>query len=106
MNLKKVAILGVATLSAVAMTACSNKTTTNSNGKKNKGTVALVTDGHGVDDHSFQQSAWTGILSYSKEHNLKRGTNGYQYFVTGSAANYETSLQEARDRRASCRERV
>ncbi|WP_240404599.1 BMP family lipoprotein [Lactobacillus mulieris] len=95
MNLKKVAILGVATLSAVAMTACSNKTTTNSNGKKNKGTVALVTDGHGVDDHSFQQSAWTGILSYSKEHNLKRGTNGYQYFVTGSAANYETSLQEA-----------
>lgn len=48
MNLKKVVIFGVATLSAFAMTACSNKTATNSNGKKNKGTVALITDGNGV----------------------------------------------------------
>ncbi|MCZ3622388.1 BMP family lipoprotein [Lactobacillus mulieris] len=95
MNLKKVAILGVATLSAFAMTACSNKTATNSNGKKNKGTVALITDGNGVNDHSFNESAWNGFLAYGKEHNLTKGSNGYQYFQTSGASEFVPNLEQA-----------
>jgi ABC transporter periplasmic protein len=95
MNLKKVVIFGVATLSAFAMTACSNKTATNSNGKKNKGTVALITDGNGVNDHSFNESAWNGFLAYGKEHNLTKGSNGYQYFQTSGAAEFVPNLEQA-----------
>ena len=95
MNLKKVAILGVTTLSAFAMTACSNKTATNSNGKKNKGTVALITDGNGVNDHSFNESAWNGFLAYGKEHNLTKGSNGYQYFQTSGASEFVPNLEQA-----------
>src|SRR5699024_2842863 len=40
--------------------------------------AALVTDVGGVDDKSFNQSAWEGLQSWGEEHGLEQG-NGYDY---------------------------
>jgi basic membrane protein A len=36
-------------------------------------TIAMVTDEGGVDDKSFNQSAWEGIQEYGEENNLEKG---------------------------------
>ncbi len=36
----------------------------------------MVTDTGGVDDKSFNQSAWKGIQEYGKENNLEKGDGG------------------------------
>ena len=44
-----------------------------------KHSVAIVTDIGGVDDRSFNQSAWEGLQAWGKEHDIKKGTGGYNY---------------------------
>ena len=39
----------------------------------------MVTDTGGVDDKSFNQSAWKGIQEYGEENGLKKGDGGYDY---------------------------
>lgn len=55
-------------------------------------TVAMVTDVGGVDDKSFNQSAWTGLTTYGEENGLEKGTKGYDYLQSQSDADYETNL--------------
>ncbi|KRL62988.1 BMP family lipoprotein [Lactobacillus psittaci] len=96
MKFKKITtIAAIAAGLGLTLTACSNKTATNTNGKKNKGTVALITDGNGVNDNSFNESAWNGFKAYGKEHGLKQGNNGYQYFQTSGASEFVPNLEEA-----------
>ena len=40
--------------------------------KKQIFSIAMVTDVGGVDDKSFNQSAWEGIQEFGKENGLKR----------------------------------
>ena len=40
--------------------------------KEDTFSIAMVTDTGGVDDKSFNQSAWTGIQEYGKENNYKK----------------------------------
>lgn len=66
-----------------------------SSGESNKEeafSVAMVTDVGGVDDKSFNQSAWEGVQAYGKEHNLKRGEGGFDYLQSKTDADYETNL--------------
>nr|MWN20686.1 BMP family ABC transporter substrate-binding protein [Leuconostoc lactis] len=58
-------------------------------------TAALVTDGGGVDDRSFNQSAWNGLKAYGKANNLKQGTTGYNYFQSSDSSDIKTNLQTA-----------
>lgn len=60
--------------------------------KKDNFTVAMVTDTGGVDDKSFNQSAWEGIEAFGKENNLEKGNNGYNYQQSKSDADYTTNL--------------
>ncbi len=65
-----------------------------SSGESNKEgafTVAMVTDVGGVDDKSFNQSAWEGVQAYGEEHGLKKG-NGIDYLQSKTDADYETNL--------------
>ncbi len=55
-------------------------------------TVAMVTDVGGVDDKSFNQSAWEGLQAFGKENNLEEGTKGYTYLQSKSDADYSTNL--------------
>lgn len=97
-NLKKaISITGIALAVGLTLTACSGKTQGGSGNKAGdaKHSVALITDGNGVNDHSFNQSAWNGFLAYGKEHNLSRGKNGYQYFQTGGPSEFVPNIDQA-----------
>ncbi|MFS1518441.1 BMP family lipoprotein [Bacillus sp. SCS-151] len=53
--------------------------------------VGMVTDIGGVDDKSFNQSAWEGLVEFGSEFNLTEGT-GYKYLQSASDAEYEPNL--------------
>ncbi|WP_462409292.1 BMP family lipoprotein [Neobacillus sp. Marseille-QA0830] len=55
-------------------------------------TVAMVTDVGGVDDKSFNQSAWEGLQAFGKENSMEKGKNGYDYLQSKSDADYSTNL--------------
>ncbi|ARN62924.1 BMP family lipoprotein [Leuconostoc mesenteroides] len=57
--------------------------------------VALVTDGGGIDDRSFNQSAWEGLKAYGKANNLEQGKGGYNYFLSSDTSDIKTNLQTA-----------
>ncbi|WP_102346883.1 BMP family lipoprotein [Bacillus sp. Marseille-P3661] len=56
--------------------------------------VAMVTDIGGIDDKSFNQSAWTGIQNYGKENGLQEGEGGYTYLQSQGDADYATNLNK------------
>ncbi|MDD6720434.1 MAG: BMP family ABC transporter substrate-binding protein, partial [Lactobacillus porci] len=83
-------------VAGLALTACSGaKQNGGSSNKKSSASVALITDIAGVDDHSFNESGWKGMVAYGKEKGLKRGTNGYQYFESGSASDFTPNINQA-----------
>lgn len=97
-KIKKVfALASVTVVASLALTACSGKKQGGNGNSANsaKHSIALITDTAGVNDNSFNQSAWRGFKAYGKEHNIKRGKNGYQYFQSGSAADFEPNLDQA-----------
>ncbi|GCF94278.1 BMP family ABC transporter substrate-binding protein [Enterococcus florum] len=57
--------------------------------------VAIVTDIGGVDDRSFNQSAWEGLQAWGKDHNIERGTGGYDYVQSDNASQYTTNIDSA-----------
>lgn len=83
-------------VAGLALTACSGaKQNGGSSNKKSSASVALITDIAGVDDHSFNESGWKGMVAYGKEMGLKRGTNGYQYFESSSASDFTPNINQA-----------
>jgi len=54
----------------------------------------MVTDVGGVDDKSFNQSAWEGIKEFGKNNGLKEGKGGYNYLQSKSDADYSTNLNK------------
>jgi basic membrane protein A and related proteins len=54
--------------------------------------VAMVTDVGGVDDKSFNQSAWEGIKKFGTDNGLKKGDGGYDYLQSESDADYNQNL--------------
>jgi basic membrane protein A and related proteins len=53
--------------------------------------VGMVTDTGGVDDKSFNQSAWEGIQEFGKDNSLTEG-EGYTYLASKSDADYKSNL--------------
>jgi basic membrane protein A len=66
-----------------------------SNNSADAHTVALVTDQGGIDDRSFNQSAWEGLQAYGEANDLEKGTSGYNYFQSTNASDIKTNLQQA-----------
>jgi basic membrane protein A len=60
--------------------------------EENKFSVAMVTDVGGVDDKSFNQSAWEGLQNFGKENGMEKGKGGYDYLQSKSDADYSTNL--------------
>ena len=56
--------------------------------------AAIITDTGGVDDKSFNQSAWEGLQAWGKENGLSKG-NGFDYFQSTDESQYATNLDEA-----------
>ena len=73
--------------------ACGNNDdSSNESSEKDNFSVAMVTDVGGVDDKSFNQSAWEGIQEFGKENGLEKGKGGYDYLQSASDADYATNL--------------
>jgi len=53
--------------------------------------AALVTDVGGVDDKSFNQSAWEGLQAWGEEHGLEKG-DGFDYAQSEADADYLPNL--------------
>ena len=60
--------------------------------KKAAFSVAMVTDVGGVDDKSFNQSAWEGLQKFGQDNGMKKGVGGYDYLQSKSDADYSTNL--------------
>ena len=67
-----------------------------SDDKSDKTSVALVTDGGGVDDKSFNRSAWEGMKSWAKDNDVKQGKGGYAYYPSKTNADFTTNMDQAR----------
>ncbi len=65
---------------------------TSKGGDKDTFSVAMVTDVGGVDDKSFNQSAWEGLQKFGKDNGLEKGKGGYDYVQSKSDADYATNL--------------
>ncbi|MGE8204020.1 BMP family lipoprotein [Heyndrickxia sp. NPDC080065] len=88
-------VLAAGTLLGACGTSDKGQGTTGKNEKKGNFTVALVTDVGGVDDKSFNQSAWEGLEEFGKENGLTKGTKGYDYLQSKSPSDYKTNLNTA-----------
>ena len=61
--------------------------------KKDKNfTSAMVTDVGGVDDKSFNQSAWEGLKAWGEENKLEKGTDGFDYAQSADDSEYLPNL--------------
>lgn len=91
--------LGVAlslVLAAGTLLGACGKTSDNKNAgggtNKAKFSVGMVTDLGGIDDKSFNQSAWQGLQEFGKKNNMNKGVGGYDYLASKSDADYSTNL--------------
>ncbi len=50
--------------------------------------VAMVTDTGGIDDKSFNQSAWEGLEAWGEEHGFEKGASGYDYAQSEDDSDY------------------
>lgn len=95
-NLKKSITLGlVVTAMGILSAGCSHNTQNGAGNSDKKHSIALITDFNGVDDHSYNEIAWKGFTDYGKEHHLKRGAGGYQYFESNGASDFVPNLNQA-----------
>ncbi|MDP4085856.1 MAG: BMP family ABC transporter substrate-binding protein [Bacillota bacterium] len=69
-----------------------NNAGNNATGGKKGFTVGMVTDIGGIDDKSFNQSAWKGLQDFGTANHLSQGKNGYDYLQSQSDADYATNL--------------
>lgn len=93
---KKLVGLGVVSLAALTLAACGSRTSNNASSDSSELSVKpmIVTDIGGVDDRSFNQSAWEGLTAWGDENGLSKGS-GYDYLQSASENDYVTNLDAA-----------
>lgn len=57
--------------------------------------VVMITGQGGIDDKSFNQSAWEGLQAWGEENGKERGVGGYDYLQSNSDSDYITNLNSA-----------
>ncbi|MDR0885126.1 MAG: BMP family protein [Clostridiales Family XIII bacterium] len=95
-SLGVLAVMMVLTLSACGAKGASSSDSKNDDSKKESTfSSALVTDIGGVDDKSFNQSAWEGMQAWGEENGLEKGVGGYDYFQSGNESEFITNIDQA-----------
>ncbi len=93
---KKLALFGT---SALVLAACGNNAdeSTNEGGEaaneEEQFSIAMVTDMGGVDDRSFNQSAWEGMQAWSEENNF--GEETISYYQSDSETDFMPNFNSA-----------
>lgn len=85
-------VLAAGTLLGACGTDKEEKNKEGAGSKEDNFSIAMITDVNGVDDKSFNQSAWKGIQDYGKENNLEKGDGGFDYLESKSDADFEPNL--------------
>lgn len=94
---RKLAFLGL--VSGLVLTACGNNSTEASNDKTetentNDYSMVMVTDSGGIDDGSFNQSAWEGMVELGEKTGAVEGEN-YAYIASNEDSEYIPNLNQA-----------
>ena len=76
----------------ISLVGCGSKTGNHS--KKVNISAALVTDGGGVDDRSFNQNGWEGLEDWGQKNHLKKGIGGYNYAQSNSDADFTSNINK------------
>ena len=89
----------LALVSVIAITGCDKKPAAKSSGKSGDMTVRLLTDATGVDDKSFNASAWRGILDFYGDTWARQSQRGKVYDVVTAQTQdmYVPNLMQASD---------
>ena len=95
-NFKSLLTLGL--LSSLTLAACGadeGSDSASSSGSEEDFSIVMVTDVGGVDDKSFNQSAWEGMEAWGEEHGLEKGPDGYNYIQSDEDSQFVTNLNTA-----------
>lgn len=57
--------------------------------------LIMISDQGGIDDKSYNQSAWEGVQAYGQEHGLEKGVGGYNYIHAQQDSEYINFLMQA-----------
>ncbi|MTB99500.1 BMP family lipoprotein, partial [Streptococcus uberis] len=90
---KKLTSLALLSAAIIPLAACSHKGQKSASSSDLK--VAMITDQGGVDDKSFNQSAWEGLQAWGKSKDLKKGSD-FNYFQSTNESEYVTNLDTAK----------
>ncbi|WP_042753216.1 BMP family lipoprotein [Lactococcus garvieae] len=91
---KRIFTLGALALASVTLLAGCRGRSSESSAAKTDLKVALVPSTGGVDDRSFNQSAWEGLQDWGKENGLSQ-SKGINYFNASSVSEYTTNFNSA-----------
>ena len=92
---KKIIGLGLVAVAALGLAACARGGRGGS-AADSKVKAAIVTDTGGVDDKSFNQSAWEGLQAWGKANKLEKDS-GFTYFQSNSESDFATNMSSAVD---------
>lgn len=67
-------------------------TSSSTGGNESDFSIAMVTDVGGIDDKSFNQSAWEGIKKFGEDNGLAEGDGGYAYLQSKDDSDYTPNL--------------
>ncbi len=85
-------LLGLLLVVSIVLSACGSGGSSEQGGSdSNSFKTAMVTDTGGIDDKSFNQSAWEGLTQFGADNDLKE-KEGYDYLQSNSASDYATNL--------------
>ena len=94
--MKKYLSVLVAAVTAVTLTACGGTKSNSSAGKTEEGkanySIGMITDTGGINDQSYNQSAWEGLKKLNEKTNAK-----ISYLESKQASDYKTNLDKASD---------
>lgn len=88
-------VVGMAALLTFSGCGGGNKSSASSGKEDADHSVVMVTDVSGVDDKSFNQSAWEGLQKWGKEQKFKRGIGGYDYIQSNEIAQFASNIDTA-----------
>ena len=90
---KRIIGIGLVAVAVVGLVACARGGRGGS-AADSKVRAAIITDSAGVDDKSFNQSAWEGLQAWGKANKLKKDS-GFTYFQSGSESDFATNMSSA-----------
>lgn len=96
---KSLALFALTVGASAILAACGGSSSSSSNASSSNSTenfkAVMVTDTGGIDDKSFNQGAWEGLLEWGQANGGKTKGNGVDYILSKSESDYTTNLNTA-----------